>query len=155
MLDTRLMEERMNALAVKRPTWFWIVAALALLWNLFGVAMAWMQYSMTPDQLAQLPEAQRTLHEAMPGWLWAVDGVAVVAGTLGSLLLLMGKRLALPVFWVSLVAVVVLFGYCLFSGRMLEVLGAAQALPMPILVTVIALLLVWFARRSIARGWIV
>ena len=154
MLDTRLMEERMNALAVKRPTWFWIVAVLALLWNLFGVAMAWMQYSMTPDQLAQLPEAQRTLHEAMPGWLWAVDGVAVVAGTLGSLLLLMGKRLALPVFWVSLVAVVVLFGYCLFPGRMLEVLGAAQALPMPILVTVIALLLVWFARRSIVRGWI-
>ena len=154
MLDTRLMEERMNALAVKRPTWFWIVAALALLWNLFGVAMAWMQYSMTPDQLAQLPEAQRALHEAMPGWLWAVDGVAVVAGTLGSLLLLMGKRLALPVFWVSLVAVVVLFGYCLFPGRMLEVLGAAQALPMPILITVIALLLVWFARKSIARGWI-
>jgi hypothetical protein len=37
---------------------------------------------------------------------------------------------------------------------MLEVLGAAQALPMPILVTVIAALLVWFARRSIARGWI-
>lgn len=154
MLDTRLMEERMNALAVKRPTWFWIVAVLALLWNLFGVVMAWMQYSMTPDQLAQLPEAQRTLHEAMPGWLWAVDGVAVVAGTLGSLLLLMGKRLALPVFWVSLFAVVILFGYCLFPGRMLEVLGAAQALPMPILVTVIALLLVWFARKSIARGWI-
>lgn len=144
----------MNAPVVKRPTWFWIVAVLALLWNLFGVAMFYMQYSMTPDQLAQLPEAQRTLHAAMPGWLWAVNGVATVAGTLGSLLLLMGKRLALPVFWISLVAVVVLFGYCLFPGRMLEVLGAAQALPMPILVTVIAALLVWFARRATVRGWI-
>ena len=71
-----------------------------------------------------------------------------------SLLLLLRKRLALPVFWVSLAAVVVLFGYCLFPGRMLEVLGPAQALPMPILVTAIALLLVWFARKSIARGWI-
>lgn len=107
-----------------------------------------------PEQLAQLPEAQRTLHQAMPGWLWAVDFVAVLAGTLGSLLLLMGKRLASPVLWLSLVAVIVLFGYCLFPGRMVEVLGAAQALPMPVLVTVIAVLLVWFARRSIARGWL-
>lgn len=144
----------MNATAVKRPAWFWIVAVLALLWNLSGLAMAWMQYSMTPDQLAQLPEAQRTVHEAMPGWLWAVDFVAVVAGTLGAIGLLMGKRLALPVFWLSLVAVVVLFGYCLFPGRMIELLGAAQALPMPILVTAIALFLVWFARKAIARGWL-
>jgi hypothetical protein len=69
-------------------------------------------------------------------------------------LLLLGKRLALPVFWISLVAVVVLFGYCLFPGRMLELLGAAQALPMPILVTVVAALLVWFARKALARDWI-
>ena len=144
----------MNAPVVKRPMWFRVVAVLALLWNLLGLAMAWMQYSMTPDQLAQLPEAQRTLHEAFPVWLWVVYGVAVVAGTLGSVLLLMGKRLALPVFWVSLVAVVVLFGYNLFPGGMIEVLGAAQALPMPVLVTLIAVLLVWFTRRSIARGWL-
>ena len=144
----------MNAPVEKRPGWFLVVAVLALLWNLLGLAMAWMQYSMTPDQLAQLPEAQRTLHEAFPAWLWVVDFVAVLAGTLGSILLLMGKRLALPVFWVSLVAVVVLFGYCLFPGGMIEVLGAAQALPMPVLVILVAVLLVWFTRRSIARGWL-
>jgi hypothetical protein len=146
--------ERMNAPALKRPAWFWIVAVLALLWNLFGVAMFWMEYHMTPEQLAQLPEAQQNVHAAFPAWLWAVDALAVIAGTLGSILLLMGKRLALPVYWVSLVAVVVLFGYCLFPGRMLELLGAAQALPMPVIVTVIAALLVWFTRRSIARGWV-
>lgn len=67
---------------------------------------------------------------------------------------LLKKRLALTLFWGSLVALLVLFGYCLFPGRMIEVLGAAQALPMPILVTAIAVLLVWFARRAIARGWI-
>jgi len=83
-----------------------------------------------------------------------VDVVAVITGTLGSILLLAGKRLALPMFGVSLVAVVVMFGYSLFPGRMIELLGAAQALPMPVLVTLVAALLVWFARRSIARGWI-
>ena len=140
--------------AARVPAWFWIVAVLALSWNLFGVAMFYMQLTMTPEQLAQLPEAQRSIHESLPDWLWAVDGVAVVAGTLGSLLLLLRKRLALPLFWLSLVAVVVLFAWCLFPAGMLEVLGPAQSLPMPILVTVVALLLVWFARRSIARGWI-
>jgi len=50
--------------------------------------------------------------------------------------------------------VVVLFAYSLFPGRMLELMGAAQALPMPILVTLVAVLLVWLARKSIARGWI-
>ena len=145
----------MNAPVVKRPAWFWVVAVLALLWNLFGLAMFYMQYTMSPEQLAQLPEAQRGLQEGFPDWLWALYAVAVVAGTLGSILLLMGKRLALPVFWVSLVAVVVQFGYCLFPGGMIEVLGPAQALPMPIVVTVVAALLVWLARRSVARGWLV
>jgi hypothetical protein len=144
----------MNAPVVQRPAWFWIVAMLALLWNLFGVAMFYMQYSMTPEQLAQMPEAQRTVQQALPGWLYAVNGVAVALGTVGSLLLLLGKRLALPMLWLSLIAVVVMFAYCLFPGRMIELLGAAQALPMPIVVTVVAALLVWFARTSIARGWI-
>ena len=145
----------MNAPVVKRPAWFWVVAVLALLWNLFGLAMFYMQYTMSPEQLAQLPEAQRSLQEGFPDWLWALYAVAVIAGTLGSVLLVMGKRLALPVFWVSLVAVVVQFGYCLFPGGMIEVLGPAQALPMPIVVTVVAALLVWLARRSVARGWLV
>lgn len=144
----------MNASVVKRPGWFWGVAVLALLWNLFGLAMFTLQYTMTPEQLAQLPEAQRRLQEGFPAWLWVLYGVAVVAGTLGSILLLMGRRLALPVFWVSLVAVVVQFGYCLFPGGMIELLGPAQALPMPIVVIAVAALLVWFARRAVARGWL-
>lgn len=144
----------MNAVAVKRPGWFWIVAILALLWNLAGLAMFWMELQMTPEQLAQLPEGQRAVHEAMPKWIWGVDALAVVAGTLGSILLLTGRKLALPVYWVSLVAVVVLFGYCFVVADMIALVGLAQAVTMPLLVTVIAALLVWFARRSIARGWL-
>lgn len=65
----------------------------------------------------------------------------------------MGKRLALSLFRISLVAVVV-FGYGLFPSGMLKTLGVVQALPIPVLVTVIAVLLVWFARKASARGWI-
>jgi hypothetical protein len=150
-------EERMNTMApstARQPAWFWLVAVLALLWNLFGLAMFYLSVTMTPEQLAQLPQAQREVTEGYPTWLWGVYGVAVAAGTLGSLLMLLRRKLALPVFWISLVAVVVLFAYSLFPGRMLELMGPAQALPMPVAVTLVAVLLVWFARRSIARGWL-
>jgi hypothetical protein len=144
----------MNApVGAKPPGWFWAVAVLALLWNLFGLAMFYMSVTMTPEQLAQLPDPQRQVTEGYPTWLWATWGVAVVTGTLGSLLLVMRRRLALPVFWLSLVAVVVLFGYALFPGRMLELMGPGS-LTMPIIVTLIALLLVWFSRRAAARGWL-
>jgi len=141
------------AVAAGIPGWFRVVGVLALLWNLFGLAMFYLSVTMTPEQLAQLPAAQREVTEGYPTWLWAVYGLAVVTGTLGSLLLLTRRKLALPVFWLSLVAVVVLFAYSLFPGRMLELMGAAQALPMPVTVTVVALLLVWLSRKAIARGW--
>jgi len=147
----------MNTIApsmVRQPAWFWLVAVLALLWNLFGLAMFWFSVTMTPEQLAQLPQAQREVTEGYPAWLWGVHGVAVVTGSLGSLLLLLRRKVALAVFWVSLLAVLALFAYALFPGRMLELMGPAQALPMPLAVIVVAVLLVWFSRRAIARGWI-
>lgn len=138
----------------RQPAWFWLVAVSALLWNLFGLAMFYLSVTMTPEQLAQLPQAQREVTEGYPAWLWGVYGVAVVTGTLGALLLLLRRKVALTVFWVSLVAVLVLFAYALFPGRMLALMGPAQALPMPLAVIAVALLLVWFARRAGARGWL-
>lgn len=137
-----------------RPAWLPVVAVLLLLWNLFGIAMFFLQYTMTPDDLAKLSAEQRTLFEAMPSWLWVVYAVAVVSGALGALMLLLRKRAAVPLFWVSLVAVLVQFGYTSFPGGAVELLGAAQALPMPLTIIAIAAVQVWLARRALARGWI-
>lgn len=137
-----------------RPGWFRVVAVLLLLWNLLGLWMFWSQYTMSPAQLAALPEAQRGLFEAMPGWAWAVYGLAVVAGSLGALLLLLGRRAALALFWLCLAAVAVQFIQTFLPGGALEVLGAAGALPVPLLILAIAIVQVWLARRGRARGWL-
>ncbi len=136
------------------PGWFRIVAIVLLLWNLFGVWSLWSQYTMTPEAIAALPDAQRTVWQAMPAWLWIVYALGVVGGTLGALLLLLRKRASATLFLLSLVAVVVQFGYVLFPAGGLATLGATQALPMPVVIIAVAAFSLWLARRAIARGWI-
>ena len=93
----------------KPPVWFWVVAVIALLWNLFGLFNF---YISTFDQvsiLETLNQEQRELFEAMPLWATIAFGVATVTGTLASLGLLIRKRLAKPLFVVSLVTMVAQF----------------------------------------------
>lgn len=116
--------------------------------------MFFTQYAVTPADLSALPSGQRELFQSLSAWLWVVYGIATDTGSLASILLLLRHRLAVPLFWISLLAVVVQFGYSLFPGHAIKVLGAAQALPMPVLIVAVAAALVWFARRARVRGWI-
>lgn len=139
---------------VSPPVRFWLSAALLMVWNLFGLWMCWSQYHMPPEQMAALPEAQRNLFANTPGWVWLAYAVAVTAGWLGALLLLLRKRLALPLFWVSLVAVLLQFGYSLGPGGAVAALGAAAALPLPLTIIAVCLYQVWLSRTAIRRRWI-
>jgi hypothetical protein len=53
----------------------------------------------------------------------------------------------------SLAAIIVQFGYTLFAMHALEVLGAAAAIPFPLVIILIGVTLVWFARRSRKVKW--
>lgn len=139
--------------AVSRPRSFWIIAVLALLWNLIGIAMFYMQIAMTPEQLVAMPAEQRAVYDATPSWLNAAFAVAVFGGALGALGLLLGKRWAVPMFLLSLL------------GLLVQMLGAyavtpawsaygAAGLAMPILLVAIAVFLWLYSRKAAARGWI-
>jgi hypothetical protein len=137
-----------------RPNWFWIVAFVALLWNLLGLAMFALHWSMGPEELAALPEGQRRMLEDVPAWAWVSYAVAVVAGTLASIVLLLRRRLAVALFWISLAGVLLLqVVWTMFLSGAPAILGASS-LAMPILVAVIAVLLVLFSRHAARRGWI-
>ena len=58
------------------PRWFIVTAALAVVWNLLGVAAFVMQISMTPEMIAELPEAQQALLESMPQWVLIAFAIA-------------------------------------------------------------------------------
>ena len=140
--------------AIKPPTWYWVVSGLAVLWMLFGV-MAWVMDLMTDEaSLAELSEAQRQLFAARPQWLFVVYGVAIFSGLAGAIGLLLRKSWASMLFGLSLAAIIIQFGYTFFAMRAVELLGAAAAIPFPLVIFLIGVALLWFARRSRKAGWI-
>jgi hypothetical protein len=140
--------------ASKPPTWYWVVSGLAVLWMLFGVT-AWVMDLMTDEAgLAELSEAQRQLYTARPQWLFAVYGVAIFSGLAGAIGLLLRKSWASMLFGLSLAAIIVQFGYTFFAMRAVAVLGAAAAIPFPLVIFLIGVALLWFSRRARKIGWI-
>lgn len=135
------------------PRSFWITSGLALVWNLIGFANYLVQVTMSEDALMKLPDAERMLMESTPAWATGAFALSVNAGVLGCLLLLLRKSWAMPVLILSLVSVVVLMYHWVFMTNSQAVYGPA-GLIMPALVTIIAVLLVWYSRYASNKGWI-
>ena len=137
----------------KPPAWFTVVAVVALLWNFVGLIAVGMDMSLSPSDIAALPADQQALHAARPGWSIAGSALAVVAGTLGCLFLLLKRRWALWAFALSLLGIVLqdigLFG----------IAGASQSLGsavvgMQALVAFIAVCLLMLSRKAIGSEWL-
>lgn len=143
----------MNANQSKPATSFWIISAIALLWNLTGIMSFAMNINMSAEALAALPDAQRELYESTPIWLKFVFGVAVFSGVLGCILLLMRKSSAIRIFIVSLIAILIQMIYSLFMTKSVEVYGATSII-MPVIVLGIGIFLVWYSRNAHLKGWI-
>lgn len=144
----------MNRVLRERPPgWFWLISAGALLWSFIGVWMYLAQVSMTPDDLAQMDAGMRTLYETAPAWQTGAFAIAVFAGLLGSIGLLMRKTWARILLIISLVAVLVQMFWPFFMADALNLIGPSGAV-MPLAIIVVAALLVWFASIGTKRGWL-
>lgn len=144
----------MNAtLDLPRSKSFWVVGILALLWNLVGVAMFFLQLTMSPQQVAQLPPAEQTIYNAVPQWLYVAFAIAVFGGVLGAIGLLAKKRWAVTMFFVSLLAVLAQY-VGLFTSTPAWDLKGMSTLVMPGIVVVIALYLWWYSQKAAVRGWL-
>jgi hypothetical protein len=129
-----------------------VVGIVAVLWNAMGATdflmtethnAAWLQ-KMTPEQLTYI--------NSFPGWAIAAWAVAVWGGVLGSLLLLVRTRFAVPVFAISAVCVVVTFVYNYVISDGMKIMGGAGAAAFSAVIFVIALLLWFYARAMCRRG---
>jgi len=138
----------------KPPTSFWVVAGAALAWNLIGLMIYYMGVTASPEQLADYySEAQLAFVQATPKWAIAANATAVTAGVLACLLLLLRKAWAIPLFGISLVAVIVqdIHGFVVADG--MAVWGAPAA-GIAVVVLVVAIGLVFYSRAAKRKGWI-
>jgi hypothetical protein len=135
------------------PMWFSVAGVLALFWNLMGVFAYLAQVRMTEADFAALPEAQRLLYETTPAWATGAFALAVFAGTLGCLLLILRKSLAAALLIISLLAVLVQMFHAFFMSKFFEVFGS-DGMIMPVMVIAVAFFLVWMAEKGKKYNWL-
>ena len=136
------------------PKWFTVAAVVALLWNILGCIAFVMDMRVTPEDIAKLPEVQQVLYAARPTWSVVATAVAVFGGALGCVGLLMKRKWALGLLLLSLVGIVVqdVAMFILSNGA---ALAGSVAVALQLVVLVVGVLLVFLARKGIARAWLV
>lgn len=138
----------MNKVTV--PGWYWLMAGLSLLWEVFGCYMYVMQVSTDP---ATLPLDQRALWQAMPMWSIAAYAIAVWVGLLGAILLLLRHRHAVNALGVSLIAVLVQFSALIFVPKISGMISS-DTLLMPILIALVCYGVFQFSILASKKGWL-
>lgn len=136
-----------NSSTNKPPIWFWIVSVVALIWNAMGVNAYLQQAYKTDSYKAMYSDAQREIVANLPVWITAAFAIAVFAGVLGALGLLLRKTWATTLWLISLVAVILQMGYTLINHY-------ESNMGMTIMIIVFAFLFAWFSRMSASKGWL-
>lgn len=135
------------------PVWFWVVVVVAILWNLIGLLAFSADPFFQPESLDKMSQAQQDGYAARPTWVFIAFAVAVITGTIGSILLALKKTVASPVLLLSLIAVLLqnfyMFG---IAGMHTAMDSASMALPM--MIVLVAIFLVWFARFCAKKDWL-
>jgi hypothetical protein len=137
----------------KAPWHLWLIGVFALLFNSIGVFDYVMSKVQGPSYMAKagMTPEQIAYYARMPAWMTAVWAIGVFGAFLASILLLMRRKSAFPVFGVSLAAFLIslLYTYVLTDG------GTIMGQQMAIVSAVIAILLLffaWYARAMAKRG---
>lgn len=140
-------------MTAKTPWHLWVVGVVAVLFNGIGVfdfVMSMAQGSSYMASVGMTP-AQIAHYEEMPAWMTVVWAVGVWGAMLGSVLILLRRKLAVPIFAVSLAAFLIslVYTYLLTDGG--EVMGRALAIT-SVVITALLLFFMWYARLMTRRG---
>lgn len=137
----------MTKSSVKPAIWFWIVAAIGLIWNAMGVNAYLQQAFKTEGYKEMYSPEQIEIAANMPTWVTAAFAIAVFSGFIGCVALLLRKRIANGLLLLSLIAVIAQMGYLIITEQAADMI-------MTVMIIVFAILLVLFARKFKSKHWI-
>jgi hypothetical protein len=137
-----------TTMTTRTPWHLWVVGVLSLLWNAFGAYDFVMSATQgeTYWRASGMTQAMIDYYHAMPAWMYAPWVIGVWGAVLGSILLLMRHRLAVPVFALSLLGAIVsaLYGMVIDKAPPPPPEMAMMAW-MPWVIIVVAAFLAWYA----------
>ena len=139
--------------ATQPPTSYRVIAVLALLWNLFGLASFYLHVTAMPAVVAAWPQTQQSIAAATPSWVVVPFAIATIGGVLGSLGLLLRKRWAELMLLLSLLGILVQFGSIYLLTPALALTGLGGAI-LPLCIVLVGMFLWYYARKVALRGWI-
>lgn len=145
----------MTSMTRSTPWHLWVVGAASLLWNGYG-AYDFVMSNTQGEAYWRASGTTQTMIDyfnAMPGWMYAPWIVGVWGAVIGSILLLLRMRLAVPVFALSLLGAIV----SLLYGTVIDKApppppALAMMAYMPWVIVVIAALLAWYAWAMSKKG---
>jgi len=138
----------------KPNLWFWIIAILALLWNLMGVSRYLMEAYNVETFRAEFNADQLAIIDGSPAWLTAVFAIAVFSGLLACLLLLLRRKFAVTLFGISLLCVLIQMISVWVTTNTIEVFGTIDGVVMPMFVIIISIFLYYYSKGASQKGWL-
>jgi hypothetical protein len=137
----------------KIPIWFWAVSGLGLAWNIFGIVQFLGAVTATTEGLTAkgMTASQAAVYMSIPVWMNVAFALGVFGGVIGSVLLIVRKPVAVPVFAASLAGYLVLYAGDIIHG-VFAALGTQQVVILSSVVAIAAILL-WSATHGKTRGY--
>ena len=132
---------------------FWVISSIALVWNLMGVFNYLDQVFMTDKVLETLPKEQQILYQDISAWVTAAFAIAVFSGTLGSLFLLLKKKIASTFFIISFLGIMGQMSYGLLIDQNSDSYGP-MGIAMPIIIIAFGGYLIWYSRKANEHRWL-
>lgn len=142
----------MNTTNSKPSGSFWAISIIALLWNLMGVNQYILMAYKSESVRAGLSAEKLALIDATPVWSTAAFAIAVFAGALGCIALLLRKKIARFLFTTSFIGIVFQNIDAFMRFKVSEFNGAE--LTITLLIPLIALFLIWYSTKCISKGWL-
>ena len=144
------MDASMNGPA--RAGWlYWVIAVVGLLWNAFGCVDYIMTQTRNPAYLAAVPAEQLAFVDSFPLWVHGAWAVGVWFSLLGSVLMLLRSRWAVPAFALSLIGLAASTLYQAVVG-MPASMTTPPMLAVQATIWVVLIFLIWYMRRCRQQG---
>ena len=129
----------------QQPKSFYVIASIALIWNLIGVFQYLGMAYMSAETFNSLDEPMQRYINNEPAWVRAAFALAVFSASIASIALLMRKAWSHPVFVFSAVCVIGQNIYSFYIQKDLEL--TSQNSIGSLFILGVALFLIFYSKR--------